>query len=115
MKRVVDEQRLGFIATVGPDGTPNVSPRGTIAVWGDDELALCDSRTTNTTRNLRANPAVEDNVIDPILRKGYRFKGTGVVREPDEEARRFYKERGLKTEWDKVRAVILIAVEKATA
>jgi hypothetical protein len=29
MKRVVREQRLGFIATVCPDGTPNLSPKGT--------------------------------------------------------------------------------------
>jgi len=34
MKRIVREQRLGYIATVCPDGTPNLSPKGTIAVWG---------------------------------------------------------------------------------
>jgi hypothetical protein len=27
MKRVVREQKLGFIATVCPDGTPNLSPQ----------------------------------------------------------------------------------------
>jgi uncharacterized protein len=26
MKRVIEEQRLGFVATSGPDGTPNLSP-----------------------------------------------------------------------------------------
>jgi len=26
-KRVVTEQRLGFVGTVCPDGTPNLSPR----------------------------------------------------------------------------------------
>jgi predicted pyridoxine 5'-phosphate oxidase superfamily flavin-nucleotide-binding protein len=26
MKRVVEQQRLGFVATVCPDGTPNLSP-----------------------------------------------------------------------------------------
>jgi len=36
MKRVVREQRLGYIATVCPDGTPNLSPKGTTAVWDDD-------------------------------------------------------------------------------
>ena len=29
MKRVVLEQKLGFVATVCPDGTPNLSPKGT--------------------------------------------------------------------------------------
>ena len=41
MKRVVGEQRLGFVATVCPDGTPNLSPKGTTAVW-DDDLGLTE-------------------------------------------------------------------------
>src|SRR5712664_4067414 len=40
MKRVVREQRLGYIATVCPDGTPNLSPKGTTAVWDDDHLVF---------------------------------------------------------------------------
>jgi len=32
MKRVVLEQRLGFAATVCPDGAPNFSPKGTTTV-----------------------------------------------------------------------------------
>ena len=32
MKRLIDEQRLGFFATVCADGSPNLSPKGTIAV-----------------------------------------------------------------------------------
>jgi hypothetical protein len=31
MKRVIEEQRLGFVATAAPDGTPNVSPKGSFA------------------------------------------------------------------------------------
>src|SRR3989442_14777767 len=38
MKRVGEEQHLGFVATVCPDGTPNLSPKGTPAVWDDDHL-----------------------------------------------------------------------------
>ncbi len=39
MQRLVREQRLGFAATVCPDGTPNLSPKGTTTVW-DDEYYL---------------------------------------------------------------------------
>jgi predicted pyridoxine 5'-phosphate oxidase superfamily flavin-nucleotide-binding protein len=35
MRRVVEQQRLGFVATVCPDGTPNLSPKGTTAGWDD--------------------------------------------------------------------------------
>jgi len=31
----VEEQRLGFVATVRPDGTPNLSPKGTMSPAGE--------------------------------------------------------------------------------
>jgi len=45
MKRLVSEQRLGFVATVCPDGTPNLSPKGTTAVWDDDHIVFADIRS----------------------------------------------------------------------
>ena len=77
MRRVLDEQQLGFIATVCPDGTPNLSPKGTTAVWDDEHLVFADICSPTTISNLRRNPALEINVVDTLSRKGYRFKGTG--------------------------------------
>ena len=71
MKRVVGEQRLGFVATVCPDGTPNLSPKGTTAVWDDDHLVFANIRSPGTLANLRQNANVEVNVVDPFLRKGH--------------------------------------------
>jgi hypothetical protein len=56
MKRVVAEQRLGFVATVCPDGTPNLSPKGTIAVWDDDYLVFASRRVTSTSTSPRSMP-----------------------------------------------------------
>jgi hypothetical protein len=64
MKRVVGEQRLGFVATVCPNGTPNLSPKGTTAVWDDDHLVFANIRSPGTLANLRQNPNVEVNVVD---------------------------------------------------
>src|SRR5262249_1924789 len=75
MKRMVEQQRLGFVATVCPDGTPSVSPKGTLSVLDDDHLVFADIRSPGTVANLRANPGIEVNVVDPFARKGYRFKG----------------------------------------
>ncbi|MFZ4809220.1 MAG: pyridoxamine 5'-phosphate oxidase family protein [Hyphomicrobiaceae bacterium] len=36
MRRVVAEQRLGFVASVGADGSPNLSPKGTFVALDDD-------------------------------------------------------------------------------
>ena len=77
MKRVVREQVLGFVATVSPDGTPNVSPKGTLTVWDDDHLVFADLGSPRTMANLGKGAAVEVNVVDPVTRTGYRFKGRG--------------------------------------
>ena len=74
MRRMLQEQQLGFIATVCPDGTPNLSPKGTTSVWDDEHLVFADICSPNTIANLRQNPAVEINVVDIVSRKGYRFK-----------------------------------------
>jgi hypothetical protein len=79
MKRVVTEQRLAFVATVCPDGTPNLSPKGTIAVWKDSQLVFADIRSPGTVANIKKNPSIEINVVDPFSRKGYRFKGTAEI------------------------------------
>ncbi len=79
MKRVVRQQRLGFVATVCPDGTPNLSPKGTAAVWDDDHLVFADLASPGTIANLQRNPAVEINLVDGFSRKGYRFKGAAAI------------------------------------
>ncbi len=116
MKRVVEEQRLGFVATVCPDGTPNLSPKGTTAVWDDDHLVFANIRSPNTIANLRRNPSLEVNVIDPFVRKGYRFKGTGSVVESGDlhrEVLGFYEKRGAAVSM--IREVVLIRVQSAQA
>ena len=73
------EQSLGFVATVCPDGTANVSPKGTLRVWDDEHLVFLHLHSPGTVENLRTNPSIEVNVVDPLVRKGYRFKGEAVV------------------------------------
>ena len=120
MQRVVREQSLGFVATVCPDGTPNLSPKGTLTVWDDDHLVFADIRSPATLRNLRINPAVEINVVDPIVRKGYRFKGTATVVDRGQlkdEVREFYSSRWIDTGKSRgeleLRSFVLIRVEEA--
>ena len=75
MKRVVTEIQLCYAATVTPDGKPNLLPKGSITVLSDDELGFADLASPGTIENLRHNPAIELNVVDPFVRRGYRFKG----------------------------------------
>jgi uncharacterized protein len=115
MKRVVEAQSLGFVATVNPDGSPNLSPKGTTAVWDDDHLVFVDLVSPQTTANLRANPAVEVNVVDVITRTGYRFRGRAEVHVdgPEFEAGlAFYNQRS-QMDPARVHAIVIIAVESA--
>src|SRR4051812_2769528 len=116
MKRVVEHQRLGFIATVCADGTPNLSPKGTMSVLDDDHLVFADLRSPGTVANLRANPSVEVNVVDPLVRKGYRFKGTAEVIEAGEKFDRllaFFSGRGLSDAPRRIRTIVIVRVERA--
>jgi predicted pyridoxine 5'-phosphate oxidase superfamily flavin-nucleotide-binding protein len=116
MKRLVREQRLGFYATVCEDGSPNLSPKGTTFVLDDDHLLFADVRSPQTVENIRRGSLVEINVVDPLVRKGYRFKGPGEVHERGTsryaEGIERLREAG-STLVDRVRAIVVIEVREA--
>jgi len=115
MKRLVTEQRLGFVATVCPDGTPNLSPKGTTAIWDDDHIVFADIRSPATVSNLRRNPSTEINVVDPMLRKGYRFKGVASVLTEGvlfEQIVDFYRAKR-NLEGGLIRSVVLVKIDEA--
>ena len=118
MRRVGGEQRLGFVATVCPDGTPSLSPKGTTAVWDDEHIVFADIRSPGTADNLRANAAVEVNVVDPIARKGYRFKGEATVLTEGalfEEILAFCENGAapVRDARSRIRSMVLVKIERA--
>jgi predicted pyridoxine 5'-phosphate oxidase superfamily flavin-nucleotide-binding protein len=79
MRQLIEQVGLSFVATVCPDGTPNLSPKATLSVLDDEHLVFANIRSPQTVRNLDTNPNVEVNVVDVFRRRGYRFKGTAEV------------------------------------
>jgi len=79
IKIFLSTQKLGYVATVSSEGKPNISPKGTIIAWSSELLAFANIRSPDTIINLQNNSFVEINVIDPLSRKGYLFKGTGKI------------------------------------
>ena len=75
MQRMMAEQKLGLVATVDADGTPNLSPKATFVVVGEDCIVFGDLRSPNTKRNVAERPGMEISFVDPIARKGFRAKG----------------------------------------
>jgi len=116
MKRVVKEQRLGFYATVSEDGSPSLSPKGSTYVLDDEHLFFADIRSPQTVANIRRGSAVEVNIVDPFVRKGYRFKGTAAVHDRHTKVYAEGVERlreGGSTLIDRVRAIVVIEVHEA--
>lgn len=115
MKRVVGEQRLGFMATVCEDGTPNLSPKGLTFVLDDEHLVIGEVRSPSTIANLSTRPTAEINVVDPIARKGFRFKGDCRIYSEGEEFEElvaFLRSQGAKS---RIRSVIVMTVARVHA
>ena len=118
MKDYLNRLKLGFVATVSADNTPNVSPKGTIIAWDDENLVFADIKSPQTMKNLENNPAVEINVIDPLLRKGFRFKGVATILRDDEEFTKIvshYQKNGIKSEIMAVVKIKLDTIKEVTS
>jgi hypothetical protein len=66
---------MGWVATSSPDGTPNVTPKGTLRVLDDQHVMFADLFSLKTRQNLEKNPKVAVTVIDTASAKGYQLKG----------------------------------------
>ena len=111
IKDFVNSQKLGYVATVSKDGTPNLSPKGTIVVMNESTLAFADIRSPQTIQNLQDNPSVKINVVDPFQRLGYRFKGEGKIINEGLEFDKildYYINAGIKS---KINSVVVVDVK----
>lgn len=75
MKKVIEEQKLSYVATAGRDGRPNVSPKGSIIYIDENTLAFAAVRSEKTLANVHENPFISVAVLDIPNRKGAQFKG----------------------------------------
>jgi hypothetical protein len=113
MKRIIEQQRLGFVATTAPDGAPNVSPKGTFIVVDEATIAFGEVRSPGTIRNLRADPRIEVNFVDLFVRKGYRFAGTASVVERGDGAFAALLGHFRGAVAPRIRAIVTVTVTKA--
>ena len=112
IENFVNFQKLGYVATVSNDNTPNLSPKGTIIVLDESHLVFADIQSPKTIENLEHNPSVEINVVDPFSRRGYRFKGIAEIISSGDKFNNIishYKETGIK---NTIKCVVLVKIEK---
>ena len=110
--KFVSQQKLGFVATVSPNGTPNLSPKGTISVLDKNTLVFANIRSPQTIENLEKNPSIEINIVDPFSRRGYRFKGIAKIISDGEEYKKIllsYKQNGIQTT---IKSIVMVNVKQ---
>ena len=77
MMGIIETHTIGYVATVRPDGSPAVSPKGPFLVLNEREIAFSTIRSPGTVENLRTRADIEANFVDVFQRKGCRVRGLG--------------------------------------
>jgi len=72
----VRANRPALVATVSPDGAPNVAPKGSLTVLDEEHLVFADLVAGRTSNNILMDPRVAVLVLSPDGR-GYQIRGRG--------------------------------------
>ena len=118
IRNFVNFQKLGYVATVSSDGSPNLSPKGTIAILDDSRLVFANIRSPQTVENLTKNPLIEINVIDPFSRMGYRFKGIANILSDGDDFKKildYFEKKGIKSKISDIIVVDVKSFSKVTS
>ena len=111
IRNFVNFQKLGYVATTSSDGSPNLSPKGTITILDDSRLVFANIRSPQTVENLTKNPSIEINVIDPFSRMGYRFKGIANILSDGSDFKKildYFEKKGIKS---KISDIVIVDVK----
>ena len=111
IKNFVNFQKLGYVATTSSNGTPNLSPKGTISILDDSRLVFANIRSPQTIENLKKNASIEINVVDPFSRIGYRFRGTAKIISNGDDFQNildYFEKNGIKSN---ISDIIVVDVE----
>ena len=79
MKSIARNHPIGIVGTVNADGTPNVSPKGTMVVLDDDTVIFGEIASPGTLANILERSAMEINFVDVLARRCFRAKGEADV------------------------------------
>jgi len=105
---------LCWLATVSPEGFPNVSPKEAFVVRDSETVLIADIASPKSVRNVRANPAVCVAAVDVFEQKGFQAFGRAhvVAADDDDFATLAAPLRDLLGDAFPIRNVIAVAVDR---
>jgi hypothetical protein len=83
-------------------------------ILDESHLAFAHIHSPQTVENLKHNPSIEINVVDPFSRRGYRFKGIAEIISYGDKFNKiisYYKTSGIKSS---IKSIILVKIEKVS-
>lgn len=92
MRQVIARAMVSYVAAVLADGSPSLSPKGSVMVYDDSNLIFMNQASPGTVANLKRDPRVEINAVDILRRRGYRFKGRARIAPPGDAAYAWLKQ-----------------------
>ena len=124
MRDIVESAKLSFVATICADGSPNLSPKGSVRVYDDEHLALWERGKGSTSANMIDKSKVTVFLRKPQLREAgvlpkggiARFYGTAQIHKSGpayEEVWRRLVQPEKDRDPDKKGYAVLIKVERA--
>lgn len=75
----IENSVLCWLATVDPDGVPNVTPKEIFSSFGDDSIVVADIASSNTVRNIRHHPVVCVSFVDAFRQRGFKIVGRASI------------------------------------
>jgi uncharacterized protein len=72
---------LIWLASIGEDGTPNVSPKEIFVVENETTLLVANIASPQSVRNIKQNPNVCVSFIDVFSQRGFKLNGTAQILE----------------------------------
>lgn len=71
----VNQSVLCWLATIGTDGFPNVSPKEIFAAYDRQSLVIANIASPGSVRNIQADSRVCVSFVDVFVQKGYKLRG----------------------------------------
>ncbi|MBX2864892.1 MAG: pyridoxamine 5'-phosphate oxidase family protein [Leptolyngbyaceae cyanobacterium MAG.088] len=75
----IESSVLCWLATVAPDGGPNVSPKEAFMHDGNGKIIVAHIASPQTVRNIENNPRVCLSFVNVFTQKGHKVRGTATI------------------------------------
>ena len=84
IRQSIQESILCWLATVNPQGEPNVSPKEMFVAYGEQSVLIANIASPKSVANIAENSSVCLSFVNVFKQKGFKLKGKAkIIRSSD--------------------------------